>query len=86
MKTLRQAADAEDAVEKLPLTPGPIVPAREQLGDLLLTLNQPQEALKEYQAALVVRARPARCAHGCGAGGRSDAAMRNWRVACVKRC
>jgi tetratricopeptide (TPR) repeat protein len=53
VKTLRQAADAEDAVEKLPLTPGPIVPAREQLADLLLTLNQPQEALKEYQAALV---------------------------------
>ena len=53
VKTLRQAADAEDAVEKLPLTPGPIVPAREQLGDLLLNLNQPQEALKEYQAALV---------------------------------
>lgn len=53
VRTLRQAADAEDAVEKLPLTPGPIVPAREQLADLLLTLNHPQEALKEYQAALV---------------------------------
>lgn len=53
VKTLRQAADAEDAVEKLPLTPGPIIPAREQLADLLLTLNEPQEALKEYQAALV---------------------------------
>jgi hypothetical protein len=53
VKTLRLAAAAEDSVEKLPLTPGPIVPAREQLGDLLLTLNQPQDALKEYQAALV---------------------------------
>ena len=53
VKTLRQAADAEDAVEKLPLTPGPIVPAREQLGDLLLSLKQPEQALKEYQAALV---------------------------------
>jgi len=52
IKTLRQAADEEDAVEKLPLTPGPIVPAREQLGDLLLRLNQPQQALKEYQVAL----------------------------------
>jgi len=52
VKTLRLAANVEDAVEKLPLTPGPIVPAREQLGDLLLTLNQPQDALKEYQAAL----------------------------------
>lgn len=53
IKALRQAADEEDAVEKLPVTPGPIVPAREQLGDLLLTLKQPQQALKEYQAALV---------------------------------
>ena len=49
---LCQAADTEDAVEKLPVTPGPIVPAREQLGDLLLLMNQPQAALKEYQASL----------------------------------
>ncbi|HUK42945.1 MAG TPA: hypothetical protein VLW48_00735 [Candidatus Bathyarchaeia archaeon] len=49
---LRQAADSEDAVEKLPVTPGPIVPAREQLGDLLLQMHQPQMALKEFQIAL----------------------------------
>jgi len=53
IKTLRQAADEEDGLEKLPVTPGPVVPAREQLGDLLLTLKRPKEALKEYQAALV---------------------------------
>jgi tetratricopeptide (TPR) repeat protein len=50
---LRQAADTEDAVEKSPATPGPVVPAREQLGDLLLQTNHPQTALKEYQSALV---------------------------------
>ena len=50
--TLKQAADMEDAVEKLPVTPGPIVPAREQLGDLLLQLNRPQMALKEFQVSL----------------------------------
>ena len=49
---LRQAADAEDAVEKLPVTPGPIVPAREQLGELLLQMNQPQLALQEFQISL----------------------------------
>jgi hypothetical protein len=49
---LRQAADKEDAVEKLPVTPGPIVPAREQLGELLLEQNHPKEALAEFQAAL----------------------------------
>ncbi|MGB9254426.1 MAG: hypothetical protein WCC25_06285 [Candidatus Korobacteraceae bacterium] len=49
---LRQAADIEDAVEKSPATPGPIVPAREQLGELLLQMNQPQAALKEFQVSL----------------------------------
>jgi tetratricopeptide (TPR) repeat protein len=49
---LRQAAEMEDAVEKLPVTPGPIVPAREQLGDLLLQTNNPREALKEFQISL----------------------------------
>jgi tetratricopeptide (TPR) repeat protein len=49
---MRQAADDEDAIEKLPVTPGPIVPAREQLGDLLLEQNQPRLALTEFEAAL----------------------------------
>ena len=52
IRMLRQAADTEDGVEKLPVTPGPIVPAREQLGDLLLQLKQPQMALKEFQTSL----------------------------------
>jgi hypothetical protein len=53
VRQLREAADEEDAVERLPVTPGPIIPAREQLGDLLLTLNRPRDALREYRAALV---------------------------------
>ena len=51
---LTAAADEEDALEKLPLTPGPIVPAREQLGDLLLQLDRPTEALSAFDAALVL--------------------------------
>jgi hypothetical protein len=50
---MREAADGEDAIEKLPVTPGPIVPAREQLGDLLLEQDHPARALKEFQTALV---------------------------------
>jgi tetratricopeptide (TPR) repeat protein len=49
---LRQAADEEDATEKLPVTPGPIVPAREQLGDLLLQQGHAVLAATEFQAAL----------------------------------
>ncbi|KRA84729.1 hypothetical protein [Altererythrobacter sp. Root672] len=51
---LTAAADEEDALEKLPLTPGPIVPAREQLGELLLQLNRPQEALSAFNATLTL--------------------------------
>ncbi|MFL6350650.1 MAG: EamA family transporter [Bryobacteraceae bacterium] len=50
---LRQAADDEDAIEKLPISPGPILPAREQLGYLLLEQNQPDLALKEFETSLV---------------------------------
>jgi hypothetical protein len=35
-----------------PVTPGPVVPAREQLGELLLNLKRPQEALQEFRVAL----------------------------------
>ncbi|MGH9695864.1 MAG: hypothetical protein ACRD5Z_17055, partial [Bryobacteraceae bacterium] len=40
-------------IEKLPVTPGPIVPGREQLGYLLLEQNQPILAAKEFESALV---------------------------------
>lgn len=50
---MRKAADDEDSIEKLPVTPGPIVPAREQLGDMLLEQNRPALALKEFRATLV---------------------------------
>ena len=52
VQLLGQAADEEDAVEKLPVTPGPVVPAREQLGELLMEQNQPEKALREFRTAL----------------------------------
>ena len=49
---MRTAATREDATEKSAVTPGPVAPARELLGDLLLELKQPAAALKEYQAVM----------------------------------
>lgn len=46
---LRAAADREDATDKHPVTPGPIMPAREQLGELLLELGQPAPALEAFE-------------------------------------
>jgi hypothetical protein len=52
LKLMRDAADEDDAVEKRPVTPGAIVPAREQLGDLLLESNRAPEAVVEFERAL----------------------------------
>ncbi len=51
-RLMRAAADLDDSSEKHPVTPGAILPAREQLGDLLLELGRPKEALAEYETAL----------------------------------
>jgi hypothetical protein len=50
---MRAAADLEDATEKHPVTPGPVVPARELLGEMLLDLNQPAQALEAFEASAV---------------------------------
>ena len=49
---MRSAADLEAATEKHPVTPGPIIPARELLGDMLTEMNQPAQALREFETSL----------------------------------
>jgi tetratricopeptide (TPR) repeat protein len=47
-----RAADAEDKALKHPVTPCEVIPARELLGDLLLEMNRPAEALEAYEVDL----------------------------------
>jgi hypothetical protein len=54
LQLMRAAADLDDATEKHPVTPGAILPAREQLGELLLELRQPAAALQEFETSLRV--------------------------------
>ena len=54
LRLLRAAARLDDAIDKDPVTPGAILPARELLADLLLDLGRPREALDEYEAVLRV--------------------------------
>jgi hypothetical protein len=49
---MREAAAREDATEKSAVTPGPLAPARELLGDMLMELARPADALVEYRASL----------------------------------
>jgi tetratricopeptide (TPR) repeat protein len=52
LRLMQQAAKLEASTEKHPVTPGEILPARELLGDLLLQIERPMEALAEYETAL----------------------------------
>ena len=51
LKSMRAAADLEDSMEKHIVTPGPVAPARELLGDMLLETKQPADALAAFEAA-----------------------------------
>lgn len=76
----RAAADKEELVEKHPVTPGPLIPARELLGDLLMVHNQPGAALEAYEATLKKEPSRARTLTGAAraakAAGNRDVAKR----------
>lgn len=52
LSRMREASVREDATEKGAITPGPLAPARELLGDMLMTLGQPAAALADYRQTL----------------------------------
>jgi tetratricopeptide (TPR) repeat protein len=49
---IRAAADAEDKTEKSPVTPGPLAPARELYGAMLLERGMAKEALAAFAATM----------------------------------
>ena len=52
LSLMRSAAEREDATDKSAITPGPLKPAREQLGEMLLAAKQAGPALNEFEATL----------------------------------
>jgi tetratricopeptide (TPR) repeat protein len=53
LKAMFEAVKREDATEKSAVTPGPIAPAHELLGDMYLEMRRHREALAHYRDALV---------------------------------
>ncbi len=49
---MRASAELEASTQKHPVTPGAILPTYELLGDLLLELGKPGEALTAYETSL----------------------------------
>jgi hypothetical protein len=48
---MQQAVTLEAATEKNPMTPGPLKPTQELLGELLLELGDPAQALQAFEAS-----------------------------------
>ena len=63
---MRAAADHEDQTEKHAVTPGPIMPARELLGDMLMELGRPADALPQYEASIAKEPNRFRGLYGAG--------------------
>lgn len=63
---MQEAANLEDSVDKHPITPGEALPARELLGDMLLAVNRPKQALDAYRAALAVSPNRFNSLYGAG--------------------
>lgn len=53
LATMQNAVVLESGASKHPVTPGWLIPMNELLGDMLLELEQPTDALAAYEAALV---------------------------------
>jgi tetratricopeptide (TPR) repeat protein len=68
---LASAADAEDATDKSPISPGPLAPARELLGYMLLEAGRAQDALGAFEA--VMKKEPNRFLAFYGAGQAAEA-------------
>ncbi|PYQ49289.1 MAG: hypothetical protein DMF78_18690 [Acidobacteria bacterium] len=71
VRLLREAAEAEDATDKSPVTPGSILPAHEMLADMLLETGDAARAAVEYDASL--RTAPGRYASLAGAARAAEA-------------
>ena len=66
LRLMQSAADAEDASDKHPVTPGNVVPVRALLGELLLELRQPKAALEQFDRSLKRDPNRLRTIYGAG--------------------
>jgi hypothetical protein len=74
---MRAAADAEDATDKSAVTPGPLAPARELLGEMLLEAGDAAGALAAFESSMAREPRRFRGAYGAARAAESggDAAL-----------
>jgi len=80
LRQMKSAAELEDGTEKSAVTPGPLAPARELLGEMLLEVNEPAQALEQFGTTLTKEPGRFRALYGAARAaqlsGRPDASQR----------
>jgi tetratricopeptide (TPR) repeat protein len=80
LRQMKLAAELEDGTEKSAVTPGPLAPTRELLGEMMLEMNEPAQALEQFEATL--KKEPGRfralygAAHAAQLSGNRDASQK----------
>jgi hypothetical protein len=64
LRQMESTVALEDGTEKSAVTPGPLFPARELLGEMLLEINEPTKALAQFEATLKKEPRRFRSLYG----------------------
>ena len=83
LQQMKSAAELEDGTEKNAVTPGPLTPARELLGEMFLEMQEPAQALEQFEATL--KKEPGRfrtlydAAHAAQLSGNRDASQGYFR-------
>ena len=70
LRLLESAVELEESMEKHAVTPGPVLPAREQLGELLVEMARPGEGLAAFESALAVAPNRFNGLYGAGTAAR----------------
>jgi len=70
LRHLTSAVELEESMEKAPVTPGPLLPAREQLGELLVAMGRAGEGLAAFEASLAVAPNRFNGLYGAGVAAR----------------
>ena len=86
---MKKAVELEDSTEKSAVTPGPIVPARELLGEMYLQMNRPGEALREFEATLTKEPNRFRALYGAAMSAKlavNPQAAQRYAAALLKVC
>jgi hypothetical protein len=89
LQEMELAAKLEDGTEKSAVTPGPLAPARELFGEMLLETHQPALALEQFEATLKKEPGRFRALYGAGSAaglaGRGEVSRGYFREL-VKNC